>query len=213
VRRSGRRAVGLPLLAAAGLILAPGCTPPSVRIVSPRDGALVDDAAVAASITIPQPGFDLLSGTVRIDGVDLVDALGLTAPFSGEGGVVVIGGQPVAIADFSYAVPATGPAAISFTATGLGLGAHVLEAQASRSGGAIAVRVSDFERVEPFGLAAEVIAAAGQPMGLASSPLGARLGNATLGEAAAGPPSPMAGGGTLREGFVPVARALAAGAP
>jgi hypothetical protein len=210
---SGRARRALVLAFAAAAALGQTCVPPNVRIEKPLDGALFDEPSLAASIAIPRVGFDLLSGTVRFDGVDLILALGLAPPFSGASGVVVVGSQTVAITGFTYEVPPTGPASIALSLAGVELGEHLLEAQAERTSGVLATRSARFDVVEPFTREAEVVAAAGQPQGLLGSILGARLASSTLGEGIAGPPVPMAGGGSLREGFPSVARARALGAP
>jgi hypothetical protein len=196
------------LLVGVASLLATGCPPPNVSIPKPRANALADDPTVAIEVLVPRR-FTAEASTVTLDGVDLVAALGLVPPFADAAGNVVIGGQPVAISDFDYEIPASGPVVIRATLSGLAVDDHVLDAQAQPVvSGSFRSRI--FAVVEPMTLEAEVIASSGTP----APPLviGNHVGNATLGESLAGPPVGRAGGGSLRSGYVPAAQARA-GAP
>ena len=199
-------------LAAAGtaaLLLAAGCPLQTVQIVKPRNASLHDDPGLAIEVRSGR-NFVHTSTVVLVDGVDLIDALGLTPPFSGAGGNVTIGGDVVAVSAFTYSIPAA-PAAIQVTATltGLSIGDHTLEAEATPSGGGGPTqKSSQFAVVGDFALAADVIASSGTPApGVISGGNSAR--SVTLGDSLAAPPVGISGGGEIRQGFVPAAQGRA----
>jgi hypothetical protein len=201
-----RRARNAWLLAAA--LLATACPPTGITITKPRANALEDDPGVAIAISVPR-SFTTTASLVRIDGVDLIAALGLVPPFADASGNVVIGPDTVAVSDFDYVIPPTGPVVISATVSGLPAADHTLQAEAQPSGGGPAsLKSRTFAVVEPMTLEAEVIASSGTPPPPVVS--GNHAGNATLGESLAAPPVSNAGG-ELRAGYVPVAQARSGG--
>jgi hypothetical protein len=195
------------LLGVAALSLAAGCPLQTVQISAPKRGSLYDDPSIALDVKVGR-NHVATSTVVRIDGVDLAGALGLTPPFAGASGNVTIGGDVVAVSDFTYAIPPTGSYQVTATLTGLPVGDHVIAAEAQPIAGGLTTKSSDFAVVEPFGLAAEVIASAGTPAPSAVI-VGNHLHDASLGESLAGPPVGISGGGEIRPGFVPAAQGRA----
>jgi hypothetical protein len=199
----------LALTALLPALLAAPCGLRSIVIDSPFDGALLEDAAHAVSLSARVgTNFDLASVEVRLDGVDLVAALGLVPPFSGASGVVLVGPDPIAISGFSF----TGgnPRFVDLVAGGLPLGAHVLEVEGDKNDGSSSViDTAGFEIFDPFSLAAEAIV----PSGARPRDAGAEgtLFGATLGQPLAAPPIAISDGGELRSGFVEASEALIAG--
>jgi hypothetical protein len=175
----------------------------------PVNGALLEDPShsVSASARVGT-NFQVASVEVRLDGVDLIAALGLVPPFGDAAGVVMIGSDPIAISGFDFI---TGnPRRVSFVAGGLPLGAHVLEVEASRNDGSgNLIDLAGFQIFDPFSLAAEAIVPGGaRPRDLAS---GATLFGATLGQPLAAPPVAFGDGSELRSGFVEASEALISG--
>jgi hypothetical protein len=188
------------------VLIGSGCPLSTVAIQNPRAGSLHDDPAVSLDVLV---GRNLVqtATVVRVDGVDLIAALGLTPPFTGASGTVAIGGDLVAVSNFSYVIPAaTDPIRLTATLAGLAAGDHTLEAEAaSPTGGAPTIKSNPFAVALPFTKELEVLASAGTPpSGLLV--IGSRVGAATLGESLAAPPVGIAGGGSLRSGFVPAAQ-------
>ncbi len=197
-----------PLLWVVAALVATACQP-RVMITLPRANALVDDPGVAIAATVAQ-SFTPTASIVRLDGVDLVAALGLTPPFANASGSVVIGADTIAVTSFSWTIPPSGPVAIAATLTGLPSTDHVLEVQAfPAAGGTSVTRSRPFAVVEPMTLEAHEIASAGTPPPPPVS--GPHAGNATLGEPLAAPPVALSGGGELRAGYVPAAQGRAGG--
>lgn len=198
-----------PLRLAALALLLAGCPLDTVQISAPKVGALQDDPAVALDVKIGR-NHVATSAVVLVDGVDLIAALGLAPPFAGASGNVVIGADVVAVSDFDYAIPPTGPYQITATLTGLSAGDHAIHAEALLGAGGTSSRDRVFAVVEPFTLEADAIASSGGPL---PGPVvvGNRVGSASLGESLAAPPVGVSGGGEIRAGFVPVARARADG--
>jgi hypothetical protein len=197
----------LAALAGVGLLLGAGCPLQTVRIQSPRSGLLTDDPALAVSVRIGR-NFVHDASVVRLDGVDLIAALGLTPPFADAGGVVTIGPDPVTVSGFTYSIPAPpDPIVIVAEVAGLPVGDHTLEAEAQpTNGGASTLKSAPFAVVAPFARRADVIASAGTPP---PGPVagGNRAPDVGLGESLAAPPVPLAGGaGAVRAGFVAAAR-------
>jgi len=203
-----RRPLRLAAFAGLALLLA-GCPLDTVQISAPKVGALQDDPAVALDVKIGR-NHVATSAMVLVDGVDLIAALGLAPPFAGASGNVVIGADVVAVSDFSYAIPPTGPYQITATLTGLSAGDHTIHAEALLGAGGVSARDRLFAVVEPFTLEADVIASSGTPP---PGPVvvGNHVGSASLGESLAAPPVGVSGGGEIRAGFVPVAQARAGG--
>jgi hypothetical protein len=201
------------LLALASLLpalLAAPCGLRSIVIDAPFDGALLEDpghtVALAARVGT---NFDPGSVEVRLDGVDLVAALGLVPPFSDASGVVVIGATPVSISEFSFTTN-TNPRLVDLVASGLALGPHALEVEGEKNdaSGSV-VDLAGFEIFDPFAFAAEALV----PGGARPRDAGAEgtLFGATLGQPLATPPVALADGGELRSGFVEASEALIAG--
>ena len=203
------RAAAILFAASCLLATAASCPLQTVQISKPRVGLLCDDPTLDLDVRVGR-NFVPTSAVVRVDGVDLIAALGLTPPFAGASGSVAIGGNLIAVTGFSYAIPSSDPVAITATLAGLSAGDHVLEADAlPQGGGAATMKTAAFAVVEPFADDAELIASAGTPP---PGPvvIGTRAGAASLGEPLAAPPAALSGGDALRAGFVPVARARAA---
>jgi hypothetical protein len=190
-------------------LAATACPPTGITITKPRVNALEDDPGVAIEVKVPQ-SFTTTTNIVRIDGVDLIAALGLTPPFADATGNVVVGADTIAVSNFDYVIPPTGPVVISATLAGLPAANHTLQAEAHpAAGGSPNLKNRTFAVVEPMTLEAEVIASSGTP---APPPvIGNHAGNATLGEPLAAPPVALSGGGELRAGYVPAAQARAGG--
>jgi hypothetical protein len=200
-------------LAIATSLLAAGCPLRKVAIAQPQDGSLHDDPGVSVSVRVGR-NFVHTGASVRVDGVDLIAALGLTPPFTDASGSVSIGTDLVAVTDFDYEIPAPpGPIRVSATLTGLAVGDHIFESEAPPiEAGALGFDSHTFAVVEPFVLAVETFPSAGTPPpGLVT--LGGRPRAVTLGDSLAAPAVGIAGGGTLRPGFVPAAQARSGGIP
>lgn len=194
-------------IAVVALAAATGCPPAPIVISKPAANALADDPAIAIELSVPRR-FVLDASVVRIDGVDLIAALGLVPPFDDASGLVAIGPDTIAVSDFDYVIPASGRVVIRAMLAGLPSADHLLEAEAlPAAGGAPTIAPRAFAVVEPMTLEASAIASSGTPPPPFTP--GPRMGNATLGESLAGPPVPLAGGGTLRPGYVPSAHAKA----
>ena len=204
-----RRARLLVLAALLPAALAARCGLKTIIVDRPFPGALLEDPSHAVSLAARVgANFTLASVEVRLDGVDLVAALGLVPPFTNVSGVVVIGPDSIAISGFSFT---TGnPRRVDVVASGLPLGSHVLEVAGDRSDGSgSAVDLAGFEIFDPFALAAQAIVQSGaRPRDLAS---GATLFAATLGQPLAAPPVAFGDGSELRSGFVEASEALIAG--
>lgn len=200
---------GVRVLAALAMLASTACPPSTVTITRPRANALIDDPGVAIEVRVPRR-FVHDATSLRVDGVDLVAALGLTPPFADASGVVAIGTDVVSVTGFTYAIPASGDIAIAAALAGLSSADHAIEVEAFPSDGGASTRKSRlFAVVEPMTLEAEAIASSGTP----AAPFvpGSRAGNATLGEPLAAPPVAFASGGSLRAGYVPAAQARAGG--
>lgn len=182
-----------------------------VVIDDPLDAALLVDPGVTMSGRVGA-NHDVATTTVEVDGVDLVSALGLTPPFSDEGGVVLVGGAPVVVSGFSVTDPASGPHRVDLQVDGLPAGDHFLVISAFDPGaGELHSDRNDFARVGAFTQEATAVTSAGLPGGPKASSSEGVLANASLGQAAASGPVPTLGGQTIRSGHVEVAEQLAAG--
>ena len=210
-----RRWLATLLLITPSLLAQQTCSTPKVRIELPEPGALVDDSTVRAEGNFG-PSFDRTTVEVRIDGVDLVAALGLSLPFEGEGGIVVVRGDPITITDFTVKRSIengvfVGPWRVSLDAAGLPEGDHVFEIRAFETNREVLLRnFSVFAVVAPFGLEAEAFVASGRTE---PEPAGSEgtLQGATFGEPFAAPPVSFGDGSELRSGFVEVSEARIAG--
>jgi hypothetical protein len=204
------RAFWIALLAAAAcwLVGARGCGGVAVQISAPADETLIDEPLLSAAASIGSAHL-LSSIEVRVDGVDLVDALGLVPPFENESGFVVIGSDVWTVTGFGIQPSAGGPRLVELELGGVPLGPHALAVSAMRSGGIVVTANADFERVAGFTLEAEVLDVGGRAKGPEGSPtllFGASLGQPLAGSAG------LSGGGALRQGFVETAQARVAGA-
>jgi hypothetical protein len=203
------RARLLALSAVLPALLAAPCGLQTILIDVPVNGALLEDPShsVSAAARVGR-NFQVPTVEVRLDGVDLIAALGLVPPFGDASGVVMIGSDPIAVSDFDFIIG--NPRRVSFVASGLALGAHALEVEAERNDGSgSVVDLAGFQIFDPFSLAAEAIVPSGpRPRDLAS---GATLFGATLGQPLAAPPVGFGDGGELRSGFVEASEALISG--
>lgn len=178
---------------------------------TPVDGHLVDDPVPVVSVAARVgTNYDPDSVAVRIDGVDLVSALGLTPPFSDESGVVNVNGTPVTVSGFTFEL-GFNPRPLSLAAAGLPAGAHTVELAATNAKLTTITRSADIEIIGPMTLELTEATAAGLPLGPESAGAEGTLVNASLGQPLAAPPVPVANGGEVRPGFVPAASARAAG--
>jgi hypothetical protein len=202
----------LGLAFASCLALGAPCTAPTISITTPTPNLVVDDPSVSLAASVAT-AFDPLSVEVRVDGVDLIDALGLVPPFTNAAGTVSIGGQPVQVASFRYDTAAAGnPKPVSASLAGLPEGSHQLDVRGVRvSNGALVSALRSFTVSGPLGLALDVVPAAADRTAPMSG--GGTLAYGTLGASLPGAPVPLADGGELRAGFVPAAEGRIAGSP
>ena len=197
-------------------LLAFTCSSLKVAVFGPADGALVDDATLRASGAFGLV-FDVSTAEVRIDGVDLIGALGLSPPFAGAGGVVTVGAQMLSVSNFSFDRGAVagvpfGPWLVRLDVAGLSEGSHQIELHGVDTEDAEPrTAVAGFEVVSPFTLEADAIAASGAREPESAGAEGT-LHAATFGQPLAAPPVALSGGGELRSGFVEVSEARIAGA-
>ena len=184
----------------------------SIAIDTPADGLIVDAEPVAVSARLADI-FDPLSAEVRLDGVDLIAALGLTPPFSGAGGVVDLGGDLVTVSNFTFTAADLETRMISLELLDLDPGEHLLEVEAERVALEVVTMSAAFTSVAFFTPELDVLAAAGLPEGPEpTGPGGSVLANATLGDPLATAPVALSGGGELRAGFVEATEGRIAGA-
>lgn len=193
----------------AGFGLGAPCSQPfaTVKVDQPRALQLFDDPSpVVHGAGRVGTNFGLASIEVRLDGVDLVSALGLSPPFQGQGGAVVLPSGPVVVSGFSVQTPG-GQHTVSFDVAGLSESAHTHAISAVRTADHVPVTASaGFSLVSPLGLAAQGFPAAARALPAAAP--GGVLAHQTAGEAGAAAPLAIPGGGSLRSGFTPVAEAL-----
>lgn len=197
------------LIVLAGLALGAPCTAPfsTVRVDQPRAQQLFDDPApVVHGAGRVGTNFSLASIEVRLDGVDLVAALGLTPPFQTQGGAVMLPSGPVTISAFSVFTPG-GQHTVVFDVAGLPQTAHTHEISALRiADSALVAASTSFTLTSPLGLAAQGFPAAARAVPAVVP--GGVLAHQTAGEASPAASLPIPGGGELRSGFAPVAEAL-----
>jgi hypothetical protein len=204
------------LLVSCGFALAAGtigasCNTPPVSIQAPREAQLVDDPSVVVSARVLS-ALDETSGALRVDGVDLLAALGVVPPFTGVAGVVQIGGVPVQISELDWATAPGGPDDVSVRLTGLAPGAHLVKLEASYPGpGELRSATRGFTVSGPLALALESWDAGGLAAG-AQALTGGEASAASLGAAHAGGEIPFASGDSLHEGL-PAAAAALGGTP
>jgi hypothetical protein len=144
---------------------------------------------------------------VNLDGVDLLQALGVIPPFNRAKGEVLLGQDTVSVNHFSYRTRGRGWDAISIMLAGLSQGAHVLEAGAhgpeeTRSA------LSAFEIVGLFGMAPNGPTSSGIASARSQFPSGMRLEGAVAGAPTSGAPADLPGGQLMLPGFSFSARAF-----
>jgi hypothetical protein len=197
----------LALLGLCAVALMGACPPkPTLRIVAPPLTFLTDDSVgLFAEVS---SHFDPATLAVEIDGVDLVDALGLVPPWSGVSGVVMVGATSVAVSGFSFDPNAPGPLdPIRVTLEGLAPASHTFTVSAVRtSTGVLASVARAFGVVDAFAEAAHILPSAGQ-VGLFLSGGGSQE-SAVLGDPLAAGPVIVPGSDELRPGFTHAANAL-----
>jgi hypothetical protein len=203
------RLLVLALVASIAITCRPSAT---ISIVAPLPGLVVDDPSVVLAARVAT-AFDPMSVEVRVDGVDLIAALGLTPPFANVSGTVSIGGQPIQVTAFRYDTSLAGnPKPVDAVLTGLPEGAHDFAVRGLRlANGQLATDLHTFIVSSPLALALDAVPASASRAGAVGS--AGTLAYGTLGGALAGPPVPLADGGALRPGFVPAAEGRISGAP
>lgn len=176
----------------------------TIVVDAPLEGAIFEDAggAVEPAARVGS-NFKLPTLAVRLDGVDLLEALGLIVPFNDASGVVSIAGTPVSISEFSFTL---GSREIALLASGLPSGGHSFEVEAQRNDDVVVAEAVSFQVTGPMTLEAELLSAAGprQPEGVGVEGV---VFDASLGQPLAAPPVALSAGGELRSGFVPAAEA------
>jgi hypothetical protein len=210
---SKRAAIALALLLPA-LTAVQSCPEFRVEVLHPKQAALVDDSVVSAAGTFGIH-FDVSTAEVRIDGVDVLAALGLVPPFAGAGGVVSVSGQLLVLSNFRFEQNVAGLPEdvwrVDLDVAGLDGGSHDFELRAFNTrAGVVRRHAISFAVVAPFTLEAELLAAAGQAAPQAAGSEGV-LHAASFGQPFAAPPVGLSGGGELRQGFVEVSEARIAG--
>ena len=194
------------------LLVAPGCNFDGIAILEPAEGELEThppvrlEARIARSVAAD-------SVQARLDGVDLIQALGLVPPFEGATGDVLVGGAWITISDFRFD-PAGGFPNLSLDATGLPLGTHEIAVSGHRpSDGADLAVVRSFTRIVSLDEKVRETTSAGLERP-SKTVAGVRLGNAAAGDAGAGAPVHFPDGSELRAGVVEAIEArLAGGTP
>ena len=149
----------------------------TVAIATPTPNLVVDDPALTVAARVAT-GFDPLSVEVRVDGVDLIDALGLVPPFSGVSGTVSIGGNPVQVSGgYAYDTSVAGnPKPVDAVLSGLAEGAHQLEVSGVRiSNAQLVADLHPFVISSPLGLALGVVPASANRSGPVAAGRHARL--------------------------------------
>jgi hypothetical protein len=158
----------VPLLA-LGAVALTAATCPQVVVDSPRHLQIVDDPAVPVLARFGQ-NIDPATSEIRLDGVELLDALGLVPPFTGAGGIVVIGSQTVTVSGFEYVIVPPQPQRVRFTLTGLDPAAHVIELRGVNALSELQTSTRTFSVSTPLALAVDTFDAGGSaaPKGLTS---------------------------------------------
>jgi hypothetical protein len=200
---------GRTLLAAllAACALGAECGGPPVSIQTPGDAQLVDDPSVLASGRVAR-ALDETTAELLVDGVDLLDALGLVPPFANASGVVPIGGVPVAVSELSWALPPGSFDTVSVRLAGLDAAPHLLQLRALDAAGTTLRSASrSFTVSGPLSLAAEAWDAGGLRSGGQALSLG-EASAASLGAPFSAGVVPFTGGGSIREGLPATAAAL-----
>ncbi|MCP5058582.1 MAG: hypothetical protein GY937_17920 [bacterium] len=210
-RQLGFKVAGLLLI--VPLVLAANCGPfKGIAILEPVPGELQADDSVRLEARFAA-AIDESTAAVMLDGVDLIQQLGLVPPFTGQGGNVMIGPDLVVVSDFGLDPDGPYPQ-LSLDAGGLSLGTHDFEVQGFRpSDGVTVIATKDFVMVGALDEKVRAITAAGllEP---SKTKGGFHLGNASVGDASAGAPVAYPDGSELRSGIVETVEArLAGGTP
>jgi hypothetical protein len=196
------------VLLALGAVALTAATCPQVVVDSPRHLQIVDDPAVPVVARFGQ-NIDATTSEIRLDGVDLLDALGLVPPFTGAGGVVVIGSQTVTVSGFEYLIAPPQPQRVRFTLTGLDPTTHVIELRGVNTIAELQTSTRTFSVSTPLALAVDAFDAGGS-----AAPKGLTSGSAYATSLA--PPwsagrIPLSDGGSIRPAVAGAAAALAPG--
>jgi hypothetical protein len=159
----------LVVLLALGAVALTAATCPQVVVDSPRHLQIVDDPAVPVVARFGQ-NIDAATSEILLDGVDLIAALGLVPPFTGAGGVVVIGSQSVTVSAFEYLIAPPQPQRVRFTLTGLDPTTHVIELRGVNALSELQIGTRTFSVSTPLVLALDALDAGGNaaPKGLVS---------------------------------------------
>jgi len=213
--RSGwapRAALAVLAFASAG----PQCAPfAGIRLFTPDEGMLfAQSAPVQLSGRIGKE-FDPSTTRFAVDGVDLVAALGLVPPFTGQSGVVPVGPDIVTVTGFSYDPTVPGTVLFSVTIEGLSPADHALEVSSEKAAdGSLVSRTRGFAVVAGFVQELATTRSAGLPGGPIAIGSSGVLANQSMGGALAAPPAVLSGAGTLRSGHVEAVEArIAVGGP
>jgi hypothetical protein len=206
------------LLFFAALVLAAGIGAPcgtvfkTIRIDRPADTLLVADGTLVVAARVAG-AFDPATVEARIDGVDVIAALGLVPPFDAASGVVQIGPDMVTISDFDYDPGQAGSAKhLRFLATGLSQGMHQLEVSGLKSvDQSLTLRTADFDVIPALSLVAQTLSSHVLLLGPISLSSGDELRAVSAGEPFAAPPVGLSDGGELRSGFLEAAEARIVG--
>ncbi|MDJ0788617.1 MAG: hypothetical protein QNK05_17555 [Myxococcota bacterium] len=183
---------------------------PRLSLDAPGEAQLLDEAPVLVTGEVAK-AFQPASVELRLDGVDLIAALGLVPPFTGAGGVVNVGGQLVTVSGFDFDPTPPGVTPLLVDLDGLDPGDHTLELVAQRAGTAPTSVLRSFGVVAAFQQPATTLDS-GAPAASLSLGSEGSVSGASLGQPLAGPPVSLSLGSEVRPGFVPVREELITGA-
>jgi hypothetical protein len=206
------------LLFFAALVLTAGLGAPcgnvfkTIQIDRPADTLLVADGTLVVAARVAG-AFDPTTVEARLDGVDVIAALGLMPPIVAASGVVQIGPDMVAISDFDYDPGQAGSAKhLRFLATGLSQGMHQLEVSGLKSADqSLTLRTADFDVIPALSLVAQTLSSHALLLGPIGLSTGDELRAVSAGEPLAAPPVGLSDGGELRSGFLEAAEARIVG--
>lgn len=199
----------LPLAVVTGARCGGG-TPSPVALQAPAQHLLVQVGQVDVQGEVGAV-VDPSSVTLSLDGVDVIGALGLVPPFTGAGGMVLVGADLVTVSDLTYEPVSGQRVPIAAHLEGLPLGGHRVELRGLRSSdGSAVMRSRDFEAARPLAEAVHVVPSAGLRAPVAAG-ANLHLADAALGDPLATSPQVQTDGSSLRSGFVEAAEARIAG--